>query len=130
MAAFLVMAVAIALVPFLGGLPGAAAAILVLGLTNGFGNVVFVTLLQRWSPAPLLGRVMSLVMLASLGSFPLSVALSGLLVRQFGPSPFFPVAAGLVLLSIAGALSQHEIRFFGAGDARHAVPVAVQVPGR
>ena len=127
MCAFGAMTVAIALVPFLGGLPGAAAAVFVLGITNGFGNVVFVTLLQRWSPAPLLGRVMSLVMLASLGSFPLSVAVSGLLVRQIGPSPFFPIAAGLVAVAVAGALSQREIRTFGADEARRPAPVAVEV---
>jgi predicted MFS family arabinose efflux permease len=122
--AFLVMSVATGLVPFLGGLPGAAAAILVLGATNGFGNVVFLTLLQRWARGQLLGRVMSLVMLASLGSFPLSVAVSGLLVRHIGPSPFFPVAGALVAVSVAAALSQREVRRFGAGDSPAAAGAA------
>ena len=69
-AGFLIGGVAISFVPFLGGLPGAAAAALVFGAAGSFGNVIIVTLLQRWAPGYLLGRVMSLVMLASIGAFP------------------------------------------------------------
>ena len=68
----------------------------VLGGCNGLGNVIFVTLVQRWAPPRLLGRVMSVVMLAELGSFPLSVV-SGVLVRHLGqprsspwPAPSWP----------------------------------------
>jgi hypothetical protein len=32
--------------PFLGGLPGAAAATLVLGASTGFGNIIMITLVQ------------------------------------------------------------------------------------
>ena len=56
-----------------------------------------VTLLRRPAPPNLIGRVMSLVMLASIGSFPASVALSGVMVRHIGPPPFFP-ATGAVLV--------------------------------
>ncbi len=31
-------------------------------------------------------------MLASIGAFPASVALSGVIVRSIGPAPFFPAA--------------------------------------
>lgn len=131
--AFLVAAVAVCLVPFLGGLPGAAAAILVLAIGSGFGNIVIITLLQQWAPGRLLGRVMSLVMLASIGSFPASVAVSGLLVHRLGPSPFFPVA-GLVLgITILVALTQRELRDFGAARggqaAQSAEAVAAQPAG-
>ncbi len=51
-ASFLIGGVAISFVPFLGGLPGAAAAALVFGATGSFGNVIILTLLQRWAPAP------------------------------------------------------------------------------
>lgn len=112
-ACYLIEAAAIAFVPFLGGLAGAAAATFVLGGCNGLGNVIFVTLVQRWAPPRLLGRVMSVVMLAGLGSFPLSVAVSGVLVRHLGPSPFFPVAGAVVAVAILGALSQAEFRDFG-----------------
>jgi MFS family permease len=112
--AFLVEALAIAFIPFLGGLAGAAAATFVLGFCNGLGNVIFLTLLQRWAPPRLLGRVMSLVMLAGMGSFPLSVAVSGVLVHHLGPAPFFPLAAVTVAVAIAGAMSQREFRAFGS----------------
>jgi hypothetical protein len=56
---------------------------------------------------------MSMLMLASNGAFPLSVALSGLLVRDFGPQPFFP-ASGIVLAAAAvAAMSRREIRRLG-----------------
>jgi predicted MFS family arabinose efflux permease len=113
---YLIEAVAIAFIPYLGGLAGAAAATFILGGCNGLGNVIFITLVQRWSPPRLLGRVMSVVMLAGFGSFPLSVAVSGMLVRHLGPSPFFPVAAALVAVSILGAFSQREFRDFGAAE--------------
>jgi MFS family permease len=113
---FLIEAVAIAFIPYLGGLAGAAAATLVLGGCNGLGNVIFITLVQRWSPPRLLGRVMSVVMLAGFGSFPLSVAVSGVLVRHLGPSPFFPVAAAFVAVAILGAFSQREFRDFGTAE--------------
>jgi MFS family permease len=112
--AFLGGAAAICLVPFLGGLPGAAAAVLALAICLGFGNIVIITLLQQWAPRQLLGRVMSLVMLASIGTFPVSVAVAGLLVHRLGPSPFFPVAGIILGITILVALTQRELRDFGA----------------
>ncbi len=103
--------------PFLGGLPGAAAATLLMGAGNGFGNIIMITLLQLWAPPALLGRVMSMVMLSSMGTFPVSVALAGLLVRVFGPVPFFPVAGAVLALAVVGALAQREVRDFGVSSA-------------
>lgn len=110
---YLLAAVSAALIPFLGGLTGAAVASLVLGACTGFGNVTMITMLQRWAPKRLLGRVMSLVMLASMGTFPVSVAVSGVLVRALGPVAFFPVAGLVLALAILGSLSQRELREFG-----------------
>jgi len=47
---------------------------------------------------------------------PLSVAVSGALVRHLGPAPFFPVAGALVGVAIMGGLTQREFRAFGARD--------------
>jgi len=133
-AAFLVSAAGIALLPFLGGLPGAATAALVLGAGTGFGNIVMITLMQQWAPAALLGRIMGVLMLASMGTFPISVALSGAGVRVLGPTPFFPVAGAVLAVAILGALSQHEVRDFGtaaatpAEPARPAKPAALNEP--
>jgi MFS family permease len=113
-AVFLVEAVAIALTPYLGGEAGAAAMLFVSGATNGLGNVSFLTVLQKWAPPALLGRVMGALMLCAFGSFPLSVAVAGLLVRHIGPSLFFPVAGGLVAVAILIGLTQQDFREFGA----------------
>ena len=113
-AVFVVDATALALTPYLGGETGAAAALFVMGAANGLGNVTFLTVMQKSTPPALLGRVMSAVMLCAFGSFPLSVAVSGVLVRHIGPTLFFPVAGGLVAVAILGGLTQREFRMFGA----------------
>jgi len=53
-------------------------------------------------------------MLCAFGTFPLSVAVSGVLVRHLGPVPFFPVAGALVAVAILFGLTQREFRAFGA----------------
>jgi MFS family permease len=111
---FLVSSVSIALTPYLGGQAGAAAMLFVSGATNGLGNVTVLTVLQRWAPPALLGRVMGVLMLCAFGSFPLSVAVSGVLVRHIGPSLFFPIAGAVVAVAILGGLTQREFRAFGA----------------
>jgi hypothetical protein len=55
---------------------------------------------------------MSVIMLAGLGSFPVS----GVLVHRLGPSPFFPVAAATVAIAVLGAMSQREFRDFGSAE--------------
>ena len=115
-ALFLVSAAADALVPYLGGEAGAAAMLFVGGAATGLGNVTVLTVLQKWTPPALLGRVMSALMLCAFGSFPLSVAISGVLVRHIGPALFFPVAGAVVAVAILGGLTQREFREFGAAD--------------
>jgi hypothetical protein len=115
-AAFVLEGAAIMVLPFLGGLPGAATAAFVLGLANGFGNVLFITLLQQWAPAALLGRVMSLIMLAAWGTLPLSAVIAGALVLRFGAAPYFPVAGAVVAVAVLGALTQREFRHLGVRE--------------
>jgi hypothetical protein len=121
-AMFLAESVFIALVPYLGGEAGAAAFLCLTGVCNGLGNVIFLTAMQRWVSPALLGRVMGTLMLCSFGSFPLSVAVSGVLVRHLGPVPFFPVAGGLVAVAMLFGLTQREFRTFGAPEV--VVPAA------
>jgi Major Facilitator Superfamily len=116
-AVFLVEAAAIGLTPYLGGEAGAAGALFACGVANGLGNVIFLTLVQKWVSPGLLGRVMGVIMLCAFGSFPLSVAISGVLVRHLGPSLFFPVAGGLVAVAMLGGLTQREFRDFGSGTS-------------
>ncbi len=121
----------LAAVPFLG-LAAAAGIIAAFGVGNGFGNVVTITLLQRWAPRRLLGRVMSLVMLAAIGSFPASVAVAGVLVRHLGPAPFFPICGTVLALTALAGLSQRQVRDLGAAPRRagHGDPQAEPPAGQ
>ena len=114
---FMVNALADALIPFAGGQVGAAIAFFVAGATNGMANVVAITMVQKAIPPTLTGRIIGAVMLCSFGSFPLSVAVTGLLVRHFGPVPFFPVAGATLALALLYGLSQREFRVFGTAQA-------------
>jgi MFS family permease len=109
---FLVESAAICLVPYFGGEAGAAAALFVMGVGTGLGNTIIVTVLQRRIPQDVLGRVMGVIMLCVFGSFPLSVAVTGVLVRHVGPAPFFPIAGGLVAAAVLFGLTQREFRRF------------------
>jgi MFS family permease len=112
-AAFLIEAVFMAIVPYLGSAIPAAVALALFGGLNGFGNVLAVTAVQRWAPPELLGRLMGLVLLASFGIFPVSVILGGLVVHDFGPAPFFPAAAAALAIAVLGGLTQRTWREFG-----------------
>ena len=127
-ASFIAAGVFVALMPFLGGLPGAAIAALLFGAGIGFGDIIVITLIQQWSPAAMLGRVMSLLMLASLGIFPVSVAISGLLVRALGPVPFFPAAGATLILGLIIALASSEVRNFRPVTAPPEPSVASPAP--
>ena len=121
--AFLLEAVFVSLVPYLGGPFGAGAALVACGALNGFGIVITITAFQRWAPRGILGRLMGVLVLTSFGSFPVSVALGALAVHRFGPAPLFPIAgAGLAVATVFG-LSQRSWREFG-----RAGPVAVTSP--
>lgn len=70
----------------------------VMGVGNGYANIVAVSWLQRSVPRALLGRVMSLVMLSGMSTLPLSYLVAGLLV-QVSPKVTF-VAAGILLAMV------------------------------
>jgi len=124
-----VMGIALGAVPYAGGLPGAAACVCVYALASGWQNIVAVTMLQVWAPPALIGRVMSLVMLAVMGTFPVSVAVAGFGVRHLGAAPFFPVAGGAIALAVLGALTQSAFRDHRAGtEYAPPAPVPAGVP--
>lgn len=110
---FVVEGAALCLLPLSGGLTGAATALVVAGVCNGFGNIVLFTLIQQRAPAQSLGRVMSLLMVAGIGSFPVSVGIAGLLVRHLHATAFFPMAGVALGLAVLAALSRREMREFG-----------------
>ncbi len=109
---FIVEGVAISLVPYLGGKAGSAIALLFIGACNGLGNVIFFTVAQRHIPAAILGRVMGVLMMCGSGSFPLSVLVTGILVRHLGTTPFFPIAGIILTVAVIGGNTQREFRDF------------------
>ncbi|SEL15109.1 MFS transporter [Streptacidiphilus jiangxiensis] len=123
-----VMGIALGAVPYAGGLPGAAAAIALYSVASGWQNIVAVTMLQTWIPPALTGRVMSLVMLAVMGTFPVSVALAGFGVRRLGPGPFFPIAGAAIAIAVLTALTQRAFRTHRPGQAFEA-PTEVGTAG-
>jgi hypothetical protein len=112
-AAFLAEALFLAAVPYLGGVILAGAALAVTGVINGFGNVVMITIFQRWAPQHLLGRLTGLLLLASFGVFPISVALGAVVVHDLEPAPFFPLAAAALAAAAIIGLSQQSWRDLG-----------------
>lgn len=58
----------------------AAAAGLLMGIANGYANIMLITWLQQKVAPEMTGRVMSLVMFAAIGMNPISNALAGLLI--------------------------------------------------
>jgi hypothetical protein len=111
--AFIAQATAMSLVPFLGGEAGAAGALLVVGACSGLGNVLFFTMAQRSIPSAILGRVLSMIMLCTGGAFPLSVVVTGVLIRHIGTTPFFPIAGVFLVVAVLGGNTQRAFRAFG-----------------
>jgi MFS family permease len=114
---FVVQAAFMALIPYLGSEAGAAAALFVYGGCNGLGNAILFTAGQRWTPPHVLGRVMGLMMTCVYGTFPLSVAVTGILVHHIGPALYFPIAGLVMGTAILGGLTQKEYRDFGSAQA-------------
>jgi MFS family permease len=100
-ASFAVLAVA----PDLAVALGASAA---MGVVSGVLNTYGFTWLQRRTDPAMQGRVMALVMLASMGLAPLSLALAGLLAGQ--PTVLFGAAAAIALVAAAGAALSRTVR--------------------
>ncbi len=111
-----IMGVALGMLPFAGGLVGAVICMALVGVGDAASGVDVVSMLQVWAPRPVLGRVMSTIMFGVMGLFPVSVLISGVLVRHLGPRDFFPVAGAVILLAILVALASPAFRNYRAGD--------------
>jgi hypothetical protein len=51
-------------------------------------------------------------MMCNGGSFPLSVLVTGILVRHLGTTPFFPIAGVILTVAVIGGNTQREFRAF------------------
>ncbi|HEY6315176.1 MAG TPA: MFS transporter [Streptosporangiaceae bacterium] len=102
--------VALALIPAGHALAVGMAALAVAGICGGMIDVFYVSMLQSKLPAALLGRSMSALMLAALGVYPISVALSGLIVQHFGPTPIFLIDGAVVCAGFLIGFTSREFR--------------------
>ena len=96
----------------IGFLPSLLPAALLMGLSGvgtGVINTYGLSWLQRRTDPGMQGRVMSLVMLASMGLTPLGYAASGA-VAQVNPTLLFTIAGGMMLLCAAGAAASRSVR--------------------
>lgn len=75
-----VMGIGLAVIGIAPTLYIAALAGLVMGVANGYANVMLITWLQQKVVPEMTGRVMSLVMFAAIGLNPISMALAGALI--------------------------------------------------
>lgn len=96
----------------IGLLPSLAPAAIVMGLagiSTGVVNTYGLSWLQRRTDAAMQGRVMSLVMLASVGLTPIAYAVSGSLA-QFNPALLFVAAGGMILACALGTAASRSVR--------------------
>ena len=95
-----------------GLLPSLLPAALVMGLTGiatGAVNTYGISWLQRRIERAMQGRVMSLVMLGSMGLAPIAYAVSGALA-DVNPTLLFAAAGGMILVCAAGAVASRSVR--------------------
>jgi MFS family permease len=87
----------------------ACAVIGAIGMGSGFVNVILIAWLQARTESNMLGRVMSMVMLASLGLAPISYALAGALV-DLHATLVFAVAGAIVLTAMLLSAANQTVR--------------------
>ena len=105
----ILQAIAIALIPY-DGLAGAIVCMAAMGIFNSVSNVIFITILQQIIPRHLLGSVMGVIMFASFGSYPLSVAIVGVIVAHLGPAIIFPISGAFLCIAVVFGLFQKQLR--------------------
>ncbi len=85
--------------------------LLLMGLGNGYMGITIFTWMQLRTPQEMLGRMMSLVMLAGSGLMPVSEAISGAL-GKWDVTLLFAATGVLVLLTTAWTAFQPDLKTF------------------
>ena len=75
------------------------------GLALGYGNLLGLTWIQTRIPSALMGRVMSLMMLGSMGLVPVSMLIAGAAVQVSLDATLLVAGFGMALISLASLLS-------------------------
>jgi len=89
----------------------------ILGVLNGYLGILLITGLQRSTPKEMLGRLMSMIVLANLGLMPLSQAIAGAMLHR-SVAPMFLLAGAMLLacavyIGIPSVASVLTVRFLG-----------------
>ncbi len=103
------LAAGMVVVGIVPSLAPAAAAMAVSGIATGVVNTYGISWLQRRTDPAMQGRVMSLVMLASMGLTPIAFAASGVLA-QVNVTLLFVIAAAMMLAFAGGAVLSRQVR--------------------
>jgi MFS family permease len=80
-----------------------------IGASSGFSNLLLLTWLQRRIAKDMLGRVMSIVMLSSMGLMPIAAAVGGF-VAEYNLSLLFAVSGGLLVVTVVVSLLNRQVR--------------------
>jgi MFS family permease len=104
---FLLFGVGTASLAWIGSSWLAFAVMLVMGILNGYLSIMLITGLQRNTPREMLGRIMSMVLLANLVFMPLSQTIAGAVLRWNVPLLF--VGAGVLMALCAVYLAVPKI---------------------
>jgi MFS family permease len=83
--------------------------LLLLGIGNGYLGLVIFTWIQQRTPKEMLGRIMSMMMLSSMGLVPLSQILAGA-VSKWDLTLLFTLAGGLILVMTCWAAFQPALK--------------------
>jgi MFS family permease len=101
---------------------------ILLGIGNGYIAITMFTWMQTRTPREMLGRMMSMLMLASTGLVPISQAASGALSKWSLTSLFVGAGLAILMVTIWAAL-QPELKTFSNNlMARHADPTLTPCP--
>jgi hypothetical protein len=101
--------VGIAVVGVLPTLVPAAVTMAVCGISTGAINTYGISWLQRRVEPAMQGRVMALVMTASMGLAPVALALAGV-IAELNTTLLFVAAGALIVLAGAGAAVSRTLR--------------------
>jgi MFS family permease len=107
--ASVVLGVCLGSVGLMGRVWSIAGVLLVMGATAGLANIHIGAWIMQRIDAAVRGRVASVLMLASFGITPISLALAGFLVA-WSLKLMFLLAGGVMLLAVAGAALQKPVR--------------------
>jgi MFS family permease len=96
----------------LGIVPDVLSAVILsipMGIGVGIFNILLITWFQKEAPSRMIGRIMGLLMFASVGVMPFSFAISGMLVDVHAPI-MFAIAGSLVLFACLYLYSVRAVR--------------------